>query len=105
MQETERDLFFIKEVNTKKWHFLKFENADNTKTMLCILSNDGKCEYTKLMCDYALLKSKERELNENYRYQRDQTWVDRTSGEEYDYLIELRKEEWFFTIKTTRIKK
>jgi hypothetical protein len=105
MRDSSKEFFFKKEVDTKKYHFLKYENADNTKTMLLILSKDGVCEYTKLMCDYALLKETVNRLNENYQYQKDQTWVDYTSDQEYDYKIELRKREWFFTIKTTRIKK
>lgn len=105
MQESKKEFSFIKEVNTDEYHYLKYENEDNTKTMLFILSDEGVCNYTKLMCDYALLKNMVDSLNNNYQYQKDQTWIDYSSDQEYDYLIELEKREWFFTIRTSRTKK
>ncbi len=105
MQESKKEFFFSKEVNTGKYHFLKFENVDQTKTMLFILDEEGKCKYTKLMCDYSLLKSFEDSLNSNYEYQKNMTWIDYREDSELNYLIELDKREWFFTIKTSPIKK
>ena len=105
MQEKKSDLFFSKEVNTGKYHFLKFENVDQTKTMLFILNEKGKCKYTKLMCDYSLLKNFEDSLNRNYEYQKDMTWIDYSEESDREYLIELNKKEWFFTIKTSPIKR
>ncbi len=104
MQESDKELFFTKEVKTDNHHFLKYENMDNTKTMLFILDKDGKCQYTKLMCDYALLNSMQKKLNREYEYQKDLTWIDYAADQSYNYLIELEKKEWFFTIKTSRIK-
>ena len=104
MKQSGSDFFFSKEVNTGKHHFLKYENMDQTKTMLFILNN-GKCRYTKLMCDYSLLKQMEDSLNSNYQYQKDLTWRDYSQDEDYEYQIELNKREWFFTIRTSRVKK
>ncbi|MGM0530541.1 MAG: hypothetical protein ACQER7_04255 [Bacteroidota bacterium] len=103
MQQSEKALSFTKEVNTDKYHYLKFENEENTKTMLFILSDKGVCDYTKLMCDYSLLKSVIDSLNDNYQYQKDQTWIDYESDQEKDYLIELEKQDWFFTLKTSQL--
>ena len=105
MQQSEKGLSFTKEVNTDEYHYLKFENDDNTKTRLFILSDEGVCVYTRLMCDYSLLKGIIDSLNENYQYRKDQTWIDYASDEEHNYLIELKKRDWFFTIKTSRIKR
>lgn len=104
MEESKKEFSFTREVDTEEYHYLKFENKDKTKTMLFILSDEGICEYTRLMCDYALLKNMVDSLNANYKYQKDQTWFDYRPDEEYDYLIELEKRDWFFTIKTSRIK-
>ena len=104
MKESKKEFYFSKEVNTGKYHFLKFENMDETKTMLFLLSDEEKCEYTKIICDYALLKSFEDSLNSNYEYQKNMKWIDRRQGSEQDYLIELEKKEWFFTVKTSPIK-
>jgi len=105
MNESKKEFYFAKEVNTGKYHFLKFENMDETKTMLFILSEKGKCKYTKLMCDYSLLKSFEDSLNSNYEYQKNMKWIDYSENDSNpDYLIELEKRDWFFTIKTTPIK-
>jgi len=103
-QQSGSDLFFTKEVNTGKHHFLKYENMDRTKTMLFILK-DGRCSYTKLMCDYSLLKEMQDSLNSNYQYQKNLTWRDYSQDEDYEYVIELNKREWFFTIRTSRVKK
>lgn len=105
MQKGKKDFFFSKEVNTDKYHFLKFENVDETQTMLFLLDNDQKCKFTKLMCDYSLLKTFEDSLNRNYEYQKDMSWIDKGGDENYDYMIELEKKDWFFTIKTKRKKK
>lgn len=105
MRETKRDFYFAKEVNTGKYHFLKFENMDQTQTMLFILSKKGTCKYTKLMSDYSLLKSLVDSLNSQYTYQKNMKWIDSGVGDGEEYLIELEKREWFFTIKTSPIKK
>jgi len=57
------------------------------------------------MCDYSLLKQMEDSLSSNYQYQKDLTWRDYSQDEDYEYLIELNKREWFFTIRTSRVKK
>ena len=101
MQENEKDLFFTKEVNTGKYHFIKFENVDQTKTMLFLFDENGKCKYTKLMCDYSLLKSVQDSLNKKYDYQKNMTWIDYTEDSTKSFVIELEKKEWFFTIKTS----
>jgi len=105
MQESGSDFYFAKQVNTGKHHFLKYENVDQTKTKLFIMGDDGKCRYTKLMCDYALLKQIQDSLNSNYQYQKDLTWRDYNEGGEYEYIIEMNKRDWFFTIRTSRLKK
>ena len=105
MQQSQQGFSFTKEVETGDYHYLKFENEDETKTMLFILSDKGVCDYTRLMCDYSLLKSVVDSLNKNYQYQKDQTWIDYASDQEYNYLVELNKRAWFFSVKTSRIKK
>jgi len=104
MKESKKEFYFSKEVNTGKYHFLKFENMDETKTKLFMLSDQEKCKYTKIMCDYSLLKSFEDSLNSSYEYQKNMTWIDRHEGSAQDYLIELEKKDWFFTVKTSPIK-
>lgn len=104
MQESDGDLSFTKEVQTGQHHFLKYENRDQTKTMLFIFSDQGRCRYTKQMCDYALLKEAQDSLNSHYEYQKDLTWRDYSEDGKYEYLIELDKREWFFTIRTSRSK-
>ena len=105
IQESGSDLFFSKEVKTGNHHFLKFENVDQTKTLLLLLDKQGRVSYTKLMCDYSLLKQMEDSLNSHYQYQKNLTWRDYPADHDYEYVIELNKEEWFFTIRTTRVKK
>jgi len=105
MEEEKEEFYFVKEVNTGKYHFLKYENVDETKTMLFILSDEEKWMYTKLMCDYSLLKRVEDSLNSNYEYQKDMRWIDYSDEPEHNYLIELEKRDWFFTIKTSPLKK
>lgn len=105
MEQTGSEYFFSKEVKTGKHHFLKYENVDQTQTLLFIMADDGRCQYTKLMCDYSLLKQMQDFLNNQYQYQKNFTWRDYSPDNSQEYLIELRKQEWFFTIKTSRVKK
>ncbi len=105
MKERQHDFYFVKEVNTGKYHFLKYENFDETKTKLFILTEDGKCKFTKLMCDYSLLKSYEDSLNKSYEYQKNLKWIDSDEKSGNQYLLELEKKKWFFTLKTSKIEK
>lgn len=105
MKQKKEDFSFSKEVNAEEHHFLKFENANETQTILFILDDNEKCKFTKLICDYSLLRTMEDSLNNTYEYRKDMSWVDTESDENYNYLMELEKEDWFFTIKTTRKKK
>ncbi|HKL37888.1 MAG TPA: hypothetical protein VJ876_03270 [Bacteroidales bacterium] len=105
MEQSRSDFFFSKEVKTGNHHFLKYENVDQTKTLLFIMDDQGRCRYTKLMCDYSMLKQMQDFLNNQYQYQKNFTWRDYSPDTPDEYLIELRKQEWFFTIKTSRVKK
>jgi hypothetical protein len=103
MKEKYRDFYFSKEVLGKS-SFVKYEDMDGYRTLLFVLNDDGYCKYQILMCDYGLLKSTIDSLNKSFEYQKDLTWYDYITGKD-NYLIKLKKEEWYFSVVTRKLEK
>ena len=103
MKQKHKDFYFAKEVMGKR-NFIKFLDYDELKTFLFVLDDDGYCEYQMLMCDYSLLKASIDLLHKNYEYKQDLVWYDYLSGKQ-DYVIRIKKEEWYFSIITKKLNK
>jgi hypothetical protein len=103
MKENYRDFYFSKEVLGKS-SFVKYEDRDGYRTLLFVLDENGYCKYQILMCDYSLLRPTIDSLNKNFEYQNDLTWYDFISGKD-NYLIRLKKEEWYFSVVTRKLEK
>lgn len=101
IREKYPEFYFSKEVMGKS-SFIKFEDYDDMKTFLFVLDDDGYCKYHMLMCDYSLLKSMIDSLNQKYEYKNDLTWYDYSSGKQ-DFVITIKKEEWYFSIVTKKL--
>jgi hypothetical protein len=69
-----------------------------------VLDENGYCKYQILMCDYSLLRPTIDSLNKNFEYQNDLTWYDFITGKD-NYLIRLKKEEWYFSVVTRKLEK
>ncbi len=103
MKEKHLDFYFAKEVMGKS-SFIKFEDYDDLRTLLFVLDDDGYCKYQMLMCDYSLLRSTIKHLNDTYEYKEDLIWYDYVSGKD-DYIIKIKKEEWYFSVITRKLEK
>lgn len=103
MKENHKDFYFSKEVLGRS-SFIKYEDMDGYRTFLFVLNDDGYCKYQILMCDYGLLKPTIDSLNKNYEYQNDLTWYDYFTGKN-NYVIKVKKEEWYFSVVTRKLEK
>jgi hypothetical protein len=80
----------------KTYNYLKFVDKYNEETWLFFLSAENVCTHTKLMSDYSNLKLRTDELNSRFKKAGEHKWVGVEKGIIYE--VELKKEEWFFTI-------
>lgn len=88
-------------VNTT-YKYLKFVDKYNEETWLIFLSDNDKCTHSKLISDYSNLKIRTDELDKKYKKAGDLKWIFIEKG--IVYTVEMKKEEWFFTIVTKKNK-
>lgn len=84
------------------YKYLKFVDKYNEETWLFFLTAADACFKSKLMSDYSNLKSRTEELDKAYVNAGENKWVYLEKG--VTYFVELKKEEWFFTIVTYKKK-
>ena len=82
-------------VNTT-YKYIKFVDKYNEETYLFFLNEKDECTFTKLMSDYSNMKLRTAELDKMYKKAGDTKWIYVEKGTVY--IIELIKEEWYFTI-------
>ncbi|HOK51350.1 MAG: hypothetical protein WHT29_03000 [Bacteroidales bacterium] len=78
------------------FNYIKFVDKYNEETYLFFLDNNNVCTHTKLMSDYSNLKQRIDELNKYYKKAGENKWV--FVDKNKVFFVELKKEEWFFTI-------
>jgi len=86
--------------NTYK--YLKYVNKLTEETLLVFLSEDDICTSTKLASDYANLLQVKKDLNAKYKPAGKEKW--RYTKDGVKYLVKLKREEWFFTVFTSKEK-
>jgi hypothetical protein len=104
MSENHKDYFFSKEVFGGKNSFIKYEDTDGFRTLLFVLDDDGYCKYSQMMCDYGLLKQTIDSLNKQFEYKNDLIWHDYQTGK-FNFVIQIKKEEWYFSVITKKLEK
>jgi hypothetical protein len=82
------------------FNYIKFVDKYNEETYLFFLDDKNFCTHSKLMSDYSNLKLRTDELNKSYKKAGENKWVFVDKGN--IYLVELIKEQWFFTIVTKK---
>jgi hypothetical protein len=87
--------------NTYK--YLKYIDKFREQTMLVFLSENDKCTATKLMSDYSNLAQVKDKLNKTYKLYGKDKWVYKING--ITYLITLKREDWFFSVFTSKKEK
>jgi hypothetical protein len=86
-------------VNTA-YKYLKYVDNNNEETWLFFLSVENICTHMKLMSDYSNLEIRKNELDKVYKPAGENKWIFVNKG--IAYVVELKKEEWFFTITTKK---
>jgi hypothetical protein len=82
------------------YKYLKFVDKYNEETWLFFLNEKDVCTHTKLMSDFSNQDSRVKELNAKYKKAGNSLWTFADKG--VTYTVELKKEEWFFTIITKK---
>jgi len=87
----------------KTYKYLKYVDNYGDQTLLFFLSDDDYCTHSKLMVDYIYLKNVIDSLNNKFEKKGDLAWfyIDKKT----EYIIQLEKEEWFFTVVTKKKEK
>ena len=102
MRETQNEFKLNNDTKNEYYNYLKFENRFGTKTYLLFLSESDTCKYSKLMCDHSELKETLKMLNEKYQKINENVWIEKKNKKKY--TITLKKEQWYFTLVTRRMK-
>ncbi len=84
----------------KTFNYLKFVDKFNEETYLFFLDENGICTHSKLLSDYSNLKIRTEELNKFYKKAGENKWIFVENNK--IFMVELKKEEWFFTILIKR---
>jgi hypothetical protein len=87
--------------NTYK--YLKYVDKFNEETWLFFLSDKDICTKSKLMSDYSNLNNRLKYLNEQYKKAGNMKWI-YIDNKGVTYMVDLVKEEWYFTIVTSKKK-
>jgi hypothetical protein len=94
------DFKYIDDAVNKAYKYMKYVDHDEYQTWLFFLSEDEHCTVTKLISDYVYYDRLTATLDKNYKKEGTNTWTFRDQG--VDYIVELKKDEWFFSIITKK---
>lgn len=93
--------FFIDNTSVNHtYKYLKYIDRNNEQTLLVFLSENDICTSTKLMVDYMYLDGMKKDLNKKYKKAGTNKWT-YTRGNTA-YQITLKREEWFFSLFTSK---
>jgi len=87
-------------VTKQRFNYLKYVNGLRTKTWILYFTDDDICKTSKIVCDYVEIKEMEEELDDKYDRTGELKWEYRVGSD--TFLVELIKQEWYFTIRETR---
>jgi|GEM_PF-2321718 len=97
MAEYQKELIEDESAKNPVYDMIKYSDRDENQTILFVFEN-GLCRYYKQMCDYALLKEITKKLDSEYTKTNDSTWCYQSEGN--NYVISLKKEQWYFVVDT-----
>jgi hypothetical protein len=84
------------------YKYLKYIDKSNEQTLLVFLSENDVCTATKLISSYSNLAQVKQALNKKYKPAGKDTWRYNEKG--IKYLVKLKREEWFFSVFTSKEK-
>lgn len=98
MTKTNPGFEFDEGAKNATYKYLKFVDKYNEETWLFFLSDKDICTFSKLMSDYSNLEIRKKELDKKYKKAGESKWIFVEKGQAY--VVELKKDEWYFTIVT-----
>ena len=96
MKQNHKDFGNQSMVYNNTFKYLKFTDRKETQTLLFFLTTDSVCKSVRLVCDKSMKENKVRELDSVYKKTSENNWTEMRNGKKY--LIELKDEEWSFSV-------
>jgi hypothetical protein len=96
MKEKKKDFIFNSMTYNNTFKYLKYQDRNETQTLLFFLTADSVCKSVRLVCDKSLESEKINELNSSCTRTGNNMWSETRDGKKY--LIELKEEEWSFNV-------
>jgi hypothetical protein len=99
--ETLKESNFVIDNTSKNttYNYLKYVDRNEEKTLLVFFTKEDLCSSTKLMCDYSSIKETIAKYNKIYKKKSSLVWNYQKDGKTFN--VELRKEEWFYSVIIT----
>lgn len=101
MSKTDSDFFFKKEFDIKKAKIIKYTDIIESKTLLYILDTNDFCRYYMIMYDKSYYNEVINSLNQNYRAEDKDIWIESCDGHKFKKYIE--KTDFYFTVVTKKM--
>jgi len=92
-----KDLSPDRSIVKQQFNYLKFVNRQQTVTLIVYFSKDDIAISSKMVFDYANYDLILDELNETYQRVGENRWE--YINKNIPYTVELKNEEWYFTVK------
>ena len=100
MAEYQKEMTEDETVKNPEFDLIRYSDGFANQTLLFVFK-DGLCSYSKQMCDYSLIKEITKALDAEHTRSDDSTWYYQADCNEY--IISLKKEEWYFVIDTRKL--
>lgn len=97
IKKERKDLSRDKSVVKQQFNYLKFIDRGKDETLIVYFTKDNICKTSKFIYDYINFDEVIENLNSQHKKVEDHVWRDK--GTE----ITLTKQEWYFTVRTTKI--
>lgn len=98
--EHQKELIEDESVNNPVYDMIKYSDRLENQTVIFVF-NDGLCSYFKQMCDYSMLKEITKKLDSDNDRANDSTWYYQADSNKY--VINLKKEQWYFVVNTRKM--
>lgn len=84
----------------QKFNYLKYINGTQTITWVMYFNENDICRATKKICDFSIYDSVIEEMDEKYATVSENIW-EFTDDYENTFIVTLKEEEWYFTLRET----
>jgi len=96
MKDKQKEFIFQNMIMNNTFKYLKYQNRNETQTLLFFLTSDSICKMIRLISDKSMVQEKINELNSKYSRSGNNLWNETRDGKKYK--IELKDEEWSFNV-------